>query len=233
MWASQSLIHSEPKGILKYNYMRKIILALIVLLLVVLAGKAQDPEFQYYKNKEIKTLLGRDRSRGGYGSFTVGYSQIGNQHSVLLGGRFSWIASHYIGVGIGGTGFINEYHYEPSLDKEVFLTGGYGGLYLEPILFPRFPVHLSFPVLLGAGAISYISNDPAINNNFIEDSEAFLLIEPSAEVELNLTKFFRLAIGTSYRFPTPFNVGIAGTPTANAASLKGLSYQVTFKFGKF
>jgi hypothetical protein len=213
--------------------MKKVILLSIIMSLVVLTLKSQDPEFQYYKNKEIKTLLGRNRAGGGYGSFTMGYSQIDNQNAVLLGGRFSWIASHWVGIGVGGTGFINELHYEPSLDRNVFLTGGYGGLYIEPILFPRFPVHLSFPVLLGAGGVSYVLKDVSVNNNFIEDSEAFLLIEPAAECELNVTKFFRLAFGATYRFPTPFNVGLSGSPKANAESLRGMSYTVTFKFGKF
>ncbi|MDO9580255.1 MAG: hypothetical protein Q7J06_06760 [Bacteroidales bacterium] len=72
-----------------------------------------------------------------------------------------------------------------------------------------------------------------MNNNLIEDSEAFLIIEPGAELELNLTRFFRLAIGATYRFPTSFDVGLSGTPTASAESIKGLSYMVTFKFGKF
>ena len=213
--------------------MKKILLPTVILILITMTLKAQDPEFEYYKNKEIKTLLGRNKAGGGYGSFTIGYSTIDNKNAVLVGGRFSWIASHWIGIGIGGTGFINELHMEPFLNREVFLTGGYGGIYLEPIVLPRFPVHLSFPVLLGAGGISYISADPDFNNNFIEDSEAFLIIEPSAELELNLTKHFRLAFGTSYKFPTRFNVGLSGSPIANAESLKGFSYMVTFKFGKF
>jgi hypothetical protein len=194
---------------------------------------SQDPEMEYYKSKEIKTLLGRNRSGGGYGAFGAGYSVIDNNHAVLFGGRFGWIASHSIGVGIGAMGFINEFHYEPSIDHEVFLAGGYGGLYIEPILLFRSPVHLSFPVMLGAGGISYVSKESNLNNNLIEDSEAFLMIEPGAEVELNLTKFFRLAIGATYRFPTAFDVGLSGTLTASAESLKGLSYMLTFKFGKF
>ena len=213
--------------------MKKLILLPAILIFFSLTLKSQDPEFEYYKNKEIKTLLGRNRSGGAYGSFTMGYSMIDNKNAVLVGGRLSWIASHSIGIGIGGTGFLNEFHYEPSIDRDVFLTGGYGGIYIEPILLPRSPVHLSFPVLLGAGGISYVSNDPDINNHLIEDSELFLLIEPSAELELNLTRHFRLAFGVSYRFPTPFNVGISGTPSANAEALKGKSYMVTFKFGKF
>jgi hypothetical protein len=213
--------------------MKKALIFSIILFFAAFIINAQDPEFQYYKDKEIKTLLGRNRAGGGYGSFTIGYSMIDNEHAVLLGGRLAWVASHYVGIGFGGTGFINEYHYEPSIDRDVFLTGGYGGLYIEPILFPRLPAHLSFPCLFGAGGISYISDDKDLNNNFIEDSEAFLLIEPAAEVELNLTKFFRLAIGASYRFPTPFNVGSTGSPVVNAESLRGLSYMVTMKFGKF
>jgi hypothetical protein len=213
--------------------MKKIILLTAILILFSITLKSQDPEFEYYKNKEIKTLLGRNRSGGAYGSFTLGYSMIDNQNAILIGGRLSWIASHSIAIGIGGTGFINELHYESSIGRDVFLTGGYGGLYIEPILLPRSPVHLSFPVLLGAGGISYVSNDPDLNNHFIEDSELFLLIEPSAELELNLTRHFRLAFGASYRFPTPFNVGISATPSSNAESLKGMSYMVTFKFGKF
>ncbi|MBA4321300.1 MAG: hypothetical protein C0408_00635 [Odoribacter sp.] len=213
--------------------MKKILLLSAVLILFAITIRAQDPEFEYYKNKEIRTLLGRNRAGGGYGSFTMGYSIIDNKNAVLMGGRFSWIASHSIGVGIGGTGFMNEFHYEPSIGRQVFLAGGYGGIYIEPILLPRSPVHLSFPVLFGAGGISYISTDPDFHNHFVEDSEVFLLIEPSAELELNLTRFFRLAFGASYRYPTAFNVGLSGTPTANAESIRGMSYTVTLKFGKF
>lgn len=213
--------------------MKKLVILSALLVICGSAVFSQDPELEYYKNKEIKTLLGRNRAGGGYGAFSTGYSVIDNNHAVLFGGRFGWIASHSLGVGIGATGFINEFHYEPSLDREVFLAGGYGGLYLEPILLPRSPVHLSFPVLLGVGGISYVSKESDLNNNLIEDSEAFLLVEPGAELELNLTKFFRVAIGATYRFPTAFDVGLSGTPTASAESLEGLSYMVTFKFGKF
>jgi len=213
--------------------MKKSIILSALFALLYLSSFSQDPEFEYYKSKEIKTLLGRNRSGGGYTALSAGYSVIDGNHAVLFGGRFGWLASHSIGIGMGATGFINEFHYEPSLDRDVFLAGGYGGIYIEPILLPRLPVHLSFPVLFGAGGISYVSKESSMNNNLIEDSEAFLIIEPAAEIELNLTRFFRLAIGASYRFPTSFDVGLSGTPTANAESIKGMSYTMALKFGKF
>jgi opacity protein-like surface antigen len=213
--------------------MKKITLFSTLFIFLYISAFSQDPELEHYKREEMKTLLGRNNAGGGYGAFSLGYSAIDNKHAVLFGGRFGWIASHSIGLGIGAVGFINEFHYEPTLNSDVFLAGGYGGLYIEPILLPRYPIHLSFPILIGAGGISYVSKEPDFNNNLIEDSEAFLMIEPGAEIELNLTRFFRFAVGATYRIPTAFNVGLSGTPTASAESLEGLSFMITFKFGKF
>ena len=213
--------------------MKKTTLISIICILVSTAAFSQEPEFEYYKNREMKTLLGHDRGGGGYCSFSTGYTNINDLDAVMFGGRFSWMASHSLGIGMGATGFMNEYHYEAAIDKDVFLTGGYGGLYIEPVLFPRFPVHLSFPVLLGIGGISFISVDNEFNENFLEDSKAFLLIEPAAEVELNLTRFLRLAVGASYRLPTPFNVGLPGSYSIDVESLRTPSYTVTLKLGKF
>jgi len=213
--------------------MKKRTLISIICILVSTVAFSQEPEFEYYKNREMKTLLGHDRGGGGYCSFSTGYSNINDLDAVMFGGRFSWMASHSLGIGMGATGFINEYHYEPAIDKDVFLTGGYGGLYIEPVLFPRLPVHLSFPVLLGFGGISFISVDNEFNENFLEDSKAFLLVEPAAEVELNLTRFLRLAVGASYRLPTPFNVGLPGSYSIDVESLRTPSYTVTLKLGKF
>jgi hypothetical protein len=213
--------------------MKKSTLISIICILASTVAFSQEPEFEHYKNRQMKTLLGHDRGGGGYCSFSTGYSNINDLDAIMFGGRFSWMASHSLGIGMGATGFINEFHYEPAIDKDVFLTGGYGGLYVEPVLFPRLPVHLSFPVLLGFGGISFISVDDEFNENFLEDSKAFLLIEPAAEVELNLTRFLRLAVGASYRFPTPFNVGLPGSYNIDVESLRTPSYTVTLKLGKF
>lgn len=219
--------------------MKKVLFAFAFSVICVMAV-AQDDEIDepryerdYKRNNEFRTLFGHDRSGGVYCAFTGGYSEIDRENAVLFGARFGWMAGHSFGAGFGATGFINEYHYEPTIDMEVFLAGGYGGLYIEPVLFPKFPVHLSFPVLFGAGGISYVSRDNSENNNFVEDSEAFLIIEPSAEVELNLTRYIRFAVGASYRAPTSFDVGLSDAPGVRASSVRGMSYSVSFKFGRF
>lgn len=193
----------------------------------------ENGEFEYYRDREVRTLFGRDRDGGVYCAFYGGYSQIDSRNAVMFGGRFGWLAGHSIGVGLGATGFLNEYHFEPVINREAFLAGGYGGLFIEPILFPRWPVHLSFPVLLGAGGISYVSKEESLNENMVEDSEVFLVAEPAAEIEFNMTRFFRLSAGASYRFTTPFNVGLSGSPSASSESIEGISYTLSLKFGRF
>ena len=185
------------------------------------------------RNDDFQTLFGHNRSSGAYGAFNVGYTQIDNKQAVVLGGKFEWIVGHSLGLGFGGTGFINEYHFDANLNTDVFLTGGYGGLVIEPIFLPKFPVHLSFPVTLGAGGISYITKDWDSYHNMIEDSEVFLIAEPSAELEFNITRHFRLALGASYRFTSPFNVGSSNSAIVSSEALKGWSYLMTFKFGRF
>jgi hypothetical protein len=218
--------------------MKKTFLLTAFIIILFLPSFSQEPDtlekpVEKDKSNEYMTLFGHNKPGGAYGAFNIGYSEIADEHAVMFGGRFEWVAAQAIGFGFGGKGFINEYHYEPSIDKDVFLTGGFGGLYIEPILLPRYPVHLAFPVLLGGGGISYVTKDMEFDNNFIEDSEAFLLVEPTAELELNVTRHFRLAFGASYIFTTPFDVGTDGTAFAGSESLEGWNYTVTFKFGKF
>jgi hypothetical protein len=209
-------------------------ITLIPVFLLLLCSVAASQENSTTKNNEFKTLLGHDKHSGFYGAFSIGYSEIEEKQAIIFGGRFEWIAGHSIGIGFGGSGFINENHYETTLGTNVFLTGGYGGIYIEPILMPNYPVHISFPILLGGGGISYVTEDwDNHNNNMIEDSEAFLIAEPGAEIELNLTRNFRLALGTTYRFTTPFDVGTTPPAVANSNALEGFTFLMTFKFGRF
>jgi len=182
---------------------------------------------------DFKTLFGNNRSQGAYGAFSFGYTEVDNIQAMTFGGKFEWIVSHSLGFGFGGTGFINEYHWDDNLQRDVFLTGGYGGFIIEPILLPKFPVHLSFPVTLGAGGISYITKENQDYHNMIEDSEVFLVAEPSAELEFNITRHFRLAAGASYRFTTPFDIGMSGATPVSSDAIESWTYTLTFKFGRF
>lgn len=220
--------------------MKKIaaIVGILVLTVPVLMGqedeKVAPAEKQKRRPGEVQTIFDPNAGNGGYGAFSVGYTQINGRDALLMGGRGEWVVGHGFGLGFGGYGFVNDPIYNFSNDLNYSLAGGYGGLMMEPILFGWFPVHVAFPVLIGAGGVSsfsYVSNwtDPYeyYPANF-EEATAFFVAEAGIELEFNLVRFFRLAIFGSYRYTPDINM-IFAEPDA----LRGWSAGMTFKFGSF
>jgi len=213
----------------------KTIAILILLAFILYPLKAQDDKNLEYKERpdEIVTLFGDHQvTHGGYGAITIGYSQIDNMDAIQIGGRGAWIIGHWFAIGFGGMGFINDMHYSFDLNQNVNLTGGYGGIILEPIILPKVPIHISTPVLFGIGGIAYMSSYGSVDwdepNYFAEDATSFVMLEPGIDVEFNVVRFFRLALGVSYRYTSEINLF-----DTTADVLNGLSYNVSLKFGKF
>jgi hypothetical protein len=184
-----------------------------------------------HNDNEMRTLLGRSSSIGGYGGISILYSQIDSKDAFVFGARGAVVMGHVFAMGVGGAGFINDFTYDPLEDRNYSLTGGYGGMFFEPIFFPRFPIHFSIPVLIGVGGVAYTTmepNDWDNNEYYVEDAETFLLIEPGLEMEMNITRYFRFSLGGYYRYTS----GIDLIDTESDV-LNGFSFGVNFKFGKF
>ncbi|MBA7520756.1 hypothetical protein ES705_12853 [subsurface metagenome] len=211
-------------------------LILAILISINICYSQSEEKKQRIKDDEIKTIFGRNRTNGGYGAFSITYSEIDHKDAIQFGGRGAWIIDHSLAIGFGGTGFLNDYNYDAILDQNVNLAGGYGGLYIEPILAPRFPFHISFPILLGVGGIAYTSDNYTGDHrdNYIEDTDVFLIAEPGVELEFNILKYFRIALGAYYRYTS--NISLEKSPGEQFVGkdvLHGLSMGITFKFGKF
>ena len=220
--------------------MKKIVTMIVLLAMALPAVVAQEPEEEASQEKQrqdpgnVQTLFDPHSGSGGYGAFTIGYTQINSKDAILMGGRGAWVIGHGFGLGLGGYGFLNDATYDPAENLNYALAGGYGGLIMEPIIFGWFPVHMSFPILIGAGGVantSYNANyqDPyEYWDGYLESSSAFFVAEFTAEVEFNLVRFFRLALFGSYRYTSDI---IMQDIPANA--LRGWSGGMTFKFGSF
>ena len=208
--------------------MKKLTL-LIFLGLGFLCATAQE----YKENDQISTIFSKNRKNGGYGALSFNYTQIDGKDAFMMGARGAWIIDHSFAIGLGGNGFVNDinYHNWRDNDLDYNLAGGYGGLYLEPILFPRLPVHVSLPVLFGVGAIARIEDRPHWDNDWLFDDsneDVFLVLEPSVELEFNMTRYMRLAASLGYRFTS--KIEMADT---NPDILEGTNIGIVFKFGKF
>lgn len=197
---------------------------------------------QERSTEEMQTIFrnsDRKTSHGGYAGLTVGYTQIDGEDVMTLGGRAGWLIDHHVTIGLAGKAFMNSVFidgYWPTSEgynNGYYLVGGYGGLFVEPIIFPNFPVHLSVPILIGGGGLALNEetwHDYSIDYNYYEpfDWDSYFVFEPGVEIELNVVKFFRVAFGASYRLTS--NLHMAYVPKD---MMNGFSADVTLKFGKF
>lgn len=190
-------------------------------------------------NEQISTLFGDKDGHidhGGWAGLNFGYTKINNNDTYIVGARGGWLINHRFTLGLAGNGLLSDRDYltVPLREEEVNLAGGYGGLFLEATIFPFSPVHISIPVIIGAGGVAYTTtywrddywNDPY--NNYTLDADAFFVLEPGIELELNLIKFMRFAIGGSYRYTSEISL-----IESDSDMLRGFNGHFALKFGWF
>jgi hypothetical protein len=215
--------------------MKKFLLVIMLTGLVMAVFAQNEEEGTQDNSNEIRTLMSRDNAMGGYASLTMQYARIDKRDAYLFGFRGGALMGHVMTLGIGGYGFFNDVHYDDVLDLDLRLAGGYGGFFFEPILMPKMPVHISFPILIGAGGVAVVSSN---DNNWWNDnykkqaSDAFMVIQPGIEVEMNVTRFFRFCVGGYYRYTTDINIENPSY-SVDPDVMRDLSVGVTFKFGRF
>ena len=221
--------------------------SIILVLAMCIAAFAMAQNEEQSDDQELNTIFsGKKITHGGYGGMSVNYSQLGGRDALLVGARGAWIINHGIGIGIGGYGITNDIRSDLYGDGSQFqLAGGYGGLLIEPIIAAKSPVHVSLPVIIGAGGIAYVyspwaSAGSQYENAYTLDADAFFVVEPGVELELNMVRFFRISLGAYYRYTsdvalTYYKYAIDGAHelVTENPDLKGFSFGLTLKFGKF
>ncbi len=221
--------------------MKRYLSVLLVLAGMWAHGQGDDPG-------EFKTIFGDDFKSGGYGAPELKVGPLNGESSLFLGGRGGWIIGHKFVLGGGGYGmtnsntFMEDPIHKPSglpddSTRVIKIDMGYGGVLLEYIAMPRKAVHLSFPVLIGAGGANlgaryYVAQSEYLPEgvatyDYVENS-GFFLVEPGVYLELNMTKFFRLTAGGTYRF-------VSGTDLQRLKdnNLSGFTFSFALKFGSF
>lgn len=191
-----------------------------------------------------RTLIGRGRKlhHGGWGAPTAHCTRILDQDALLVGARGGWLINHRFTLGVAGHGLVTNLRHQ-AYDDHLQESGqafygrssfhmGYGGLLLEPIIAYRSPVHVSLPVIIGAGGCGYSFNAPPPQDldpvALPANSQAFFVVEPGIDLELNLIPLVRLGLGASYRFTS--DLDLPGTPKD---ALHGFNAGINVKVGRF
>ncbi len=176
------------------------------------------------------------RRSSAYGATVTKFSTFNNEFAVLAGAYGGWFVNDRFMIGLGGYGMARSI---TAPDTENRYPGksskwnlGYGGLALEYTLHSKNLIHASFNTLVGAGGIGKQVEGINYNNqdwrDNMYDGSAFFVVEPGANVELNVTSWFRVGAGASYRYVKgSYSQGISDS------QLSAPSANVSLKFGRF
>lgn len=183
--------------------------------------------------QEMQTLFDSDVTHGGFGAPVIKISGVNGTPGVWVGGQGGWLINlegkHSISLGGGGYGLVTEHRVpEPDFsdsEDEYYALNGYGGFIIEYTHNPRKLVHFSLSSLIGGGELM------TRNQQYTElddHHDPYFVLEPAANVELNITDFFRISGGISYRYTRGIN-----SAGFNDDDFSGINGNLSFKFGKF
>lgn len=187
------------------------------------------PPVHYEDTDQV--LLPGDVTHGGYGGPVVKFTTMTNEGAVLVGGEGGWIINHSLIIGGAGYGLATVHDAPPALSPPVgrsTLQLGYGGPRLAFVIRPHDVVHVTLATLIGGGGYTILTRYDALDDHKTHDSQAFFVLEPEVQVEVNLLKFLRAGVGVSYRY-----IGTESVPGLATSDLSGPSGSVVIKAGAF
>ncbi|CAN5198742.1 hypothetical protein BH23BAC3_BH23BAC3_33970 [soil metagenome] len=177
--------------------------------------------------QQTETLFSGDVSHGGFGGPIVKIGEVAGTTGVWVGGRGGWIINldpdHAISLGAGGYGLVTD-HPIPA-DDDLFAMNGYGGFIIEYTNQSFRLVHFTASSLIGAGGLMLRDRD---FEEVQDDVDSYFVFEPGVNAELNVTNFFRVSAGATYRITS--GISRFGFDDSDFSGLNGV---ITLKFGKF
>lgn len=216
--------------------MKKIISILVLSLIVFGVNAQENPEPKpenKRNNDEVQTLFKKARPLG----FYVGWSNkpiiLNDQFGFCTGAEVALSFGRKLNMGVAAYGLVSPVQ-SNVLDQNgniYYYDMAYGGFLIEPVIGSNKLLHVTLPIILGAGGVSYHTQYNSFSNweNYYDyQSGIFFIAEPGVHAELNLFKWLRFHTGVSYRFTGP---GYFSVP--QNGELNGWSASLGLKIGLF
>lgn len=180
-------------------------LALLAGPLLLLSGVASADDAGF----SPRTLTGNNRVAHQFSSPVLKATWLDGGGAILVGGRGGALIKHQLGVGGGGFTLVSG-NGERSLS--------YGGPAVNYIFFPESLVHFDVGLMVAWGRARAPDTE----------SHGVFLLEPEANLELNVARSFRLALSAGYRY-----VVDRGSLLTGERALSGFVFGVGLRFGNF
>ncbi|MEX0313521.1 MAG: hypothetical protein AB3N18_05045 [Allomuricauda sp.] len=174
----------------------------ILLLFACTTWAQTDDDGDYIEFNDRRNVV-----HGVYLGLSTYYGEIDNKDTYIGSLKIAYVANRKFEVGFVGSVLYSEQDNPLTTNED--LLAAYGGLHLEPILFSKSAVNLSFPVLIGAGGVGYLGNnfDDRIDDRIDEDDiDAVFVLEPGMSVLFNISRYLQLEAGVKYRFSSKLDL---------------------------
>ena len=210
--------------------MKTTLISLLLFVFVLSGVEAQ--EWLSGRTNEPRTILGNNpKAFGGYLSFHLGNAMLKNQDALMGQIRLAARIDHSFSIGVSGTLF-SDYMNGLNFDRlenfpdGYYVEGCYVGFFIEPVFAPHFPVHLSFPIMVGLGGVVFTEEYwddewEYQSGRYSSEASPFVVFEPGVDLEINLIRFIRLTLGASYRFTNAIQMDAGREHLLNGFTFNG------------
>lgn len=175
------------------------------------------------ESDDINTLFSENIKVSGFGGPLMSYGTINNEFSYEMGGGGGVLLNDQFFIGGFGMGLTNTIDFSEAEYQGLDLELGYGGLWFGYILNGRAAFHPVISTQIGWGEAMFTEAfQPA------SVRENIFVLNPALELEMNITRFMRFAVGGNYR-------KVIGTDFAGLsdADFSGPGVFMSFRFGWF
>jgi hypothetical protein len=177
-------------------------------------------------SQEEEVVFSKAIVHGGFGGPIVELTGINHQTSVMVGGGGGVIVNDFFFGGFGQGGNFAE----QTIDGQLYpINFGFGGLWLGYVTPTHKAIHFFCSMKVAGGGISITENRDNYENSLYD--ETVFVAQPEAGIEVNLWKWFRVALTGNYRI-------VSGIQSDDLAGLRNSDFNsggmtLTLRFGKF
>ncbi len=201
---------------------------LLLFLLMCTMGFAQNDDNEYITFNDRKNVV-----HGVYLGLSTYFGEIEGEDTYIGGLKVAYVANRQFEVGfMGNVLYSRQNIFNPRTNNDDDIVAIYGGIHLEPILFGKKRVSLSFPVLIGGGGVGYVDHNAVVNEENVDlnddDIDAVFVLEPGMNVLFNIYRFVQLEAGFRYRMSSKIEL-----PQSPVDRLNGFSGGIGVKLGVF
>jgi hypothetical protein len=182
----------------------------------------------FSQDREYQSLIEFDEIRiSGLAGPFMQFTAIDGEFAHMMGGGGAILVGDFF-IGGYGLGLTNQIQADPNKNPDYrpgdYLSVGHGGFWLGYSLFGDRAIHVCISTQVGWGELG-------IRGEYYDESvypDNIFVLVPTLEMELNLTRYFRMGVGATYNIFT--FVDLQGYSASDFSAPGGF---LSFKFGWF